>query len=147
MRVATAFTGAAACAAAFTPAAMAGTGHQAQPGRNGIRPNSYREYGKIRKTEYCSQEHQWLHLNFSGTSGTFCWGFAGRWYFSPTAWKTDEECGGTNRGSLFIAGQSPVSFGPGKGYRHFAKSLEVQSLSIRSWTGTDSCPNTAPSPG
>jgi hypothetical protein len=151
-RVSTVFIGATACAAAFAPAAAAGTGQHAAPragttGRahDGMRANTLvHPDTSIKVTEYCSRVPHWLHLNFSGTSGTFCWGFKGTWSFNQGLWPTSYQCGGTNYGALFPNSKAAISFGPGTYYRHFRPELKLRYLSIYSWTGNDTCPATAP---
>jgi hypothetical protein len=84
VRVATTFTGAAACAFAFAPTALEGTPQQAaQPGHQGrqVRVNThaipYIETGNCRGA---GQSH-WFHMG--SESNVTCFGFPGTDYFSP----------------------------------------------------------------
>jgi hypothetical protein len=143
LRVATVFTGAAACAAAFTPAAMAATGHPARP-QNGA------AYDSMKVTSNCAGVPNWLHLTFWWSSKpgpsfylrTMCWGFAGiDAAIPPQRGGTNRlsyECGGNNYGYLNPATDFQ-NFGPGTGYRH-ENNFVVNSVEITGWSGTDRCP-------
>jgi hypothetical protein len=140
MRVATVFTGAAACAAAFTPAATAGTVHQAralprQDGKKYAPIRNGRIEGSIRSSGACHNA-EWVHLEWS-RGYTDCFGYAGLFSFGPL--KISHECGGTNYGQLDIVGKSPIHYGPGTTYRGFPTGTEASVISILSWHGTDHC--------
>jgi hypothetical protein len=144
MRVATVFTGAAATAAAFTPAAMAGTGHGAVartagkalnvPRERGIRPD-YSKYGSIRSSGACKNA-EWVHLEW-GRGYRDCFGYHGGINWGEEL-AISHECGGTNNGIIFTTGNS-IPYGPGTGYRGFPTGTEALSIYIGSWTGTDHC--------
>lgn len=125
MRVAAVFTGAAACAAAFTPAAVAGAGHQ--PGLDGKTITAHRPHGKtpgirpyISGTVSCSTVPRWVHLK-SLNGHTLCFGFDGKssinfsWhnftYFTSI-------CGGNNSGYVVNESGRATFFRPGNTYVH-----------------------------
>lgn len=141
MRVATTFTGAAACAVAFGPPAMAGTVHSAhQPALERLRPRSV-------VGESCRPgTSHWLHLANNKQSDR-CFGFSGTLHVS---YYTTSYCGGTNYG--WIAGIYDSSkqheyftyFGPGTTYAHIPgtsryKLVLIESEHISRWKGTDKC--------
>lgn len=140
MRVATTFTGAAACAVAFTPLAMAGTAHVAhQPALKGMRPDIYDEACK-------GGTSHWLHLaNNKGSD--WCFGYSGT---ISADYLATSYCGGTNHG--WIQGQYDSAqekgyfayFGPGNTYAHMKgasqhKPVIIESVHITSWSGNDKC--------
>jgi len=135
MRVATVFTGAAA-AAAFTPAAMAATGHAAGTGHGtDMTATPDGGTGKITFSAYCHNA-QWLHLEWS-RGATGCFGYSGVWNFGDDK-PVSHECGGTNHGFVYYSNNhGAASYGPGTGYRGFP--YKVTALSIQYWTGTDKC--------
>lgn len=140
VRVATTFTGAAACAFAFAPTALAGTPQQAaQPGHQGrqVRVNThaipYIETGNCRGA---GQSH-WFHMG--SENNVTCFGFRGTDYFSPVPILITSFCGGNTHG--FIVGDlgHRYDFGPGTTYRNIG-IFEVSVVHISSTTGTDKCP-------
>jgi hypothetical protein len=137
MRVATVFTGAAA-AAAFTPAAMAATGHAAGTGPGtGVRTTALPDggTGKITFSAYC-RNAQWLHLEWS-RGATGCFGYSGVWNLGDDK-PVSHECGGTNHGYVYYSNSHGAApYGPGTGYRGFPYKLT--EISIQYWTGTDKC--------
>lgn len=156
-RVATVFTGAAACATAFAPAAMAATGHVAQAA-NPMNENK-KIYGSIRSGG-CANVPNWVHLQteYSGNNvyarKMRCFGYDGLYQVSDGGTNgpmlTYEECGGNNFGVLIgtstglgILGNQ--TFGPGTYYRIESNigpdgGKFVDSVYIYKWSGTDKCP-------
>ena len=122
MRVATTFTGVAACTVAFAPTANA---------------SSLRNRSCSRGTS------NWLHIALS--RGDTCWGFKG---YDNTESPFSRYCGGTNYG--WFKWNSPygthatVHFGPGKTYAYVGGSpyypLIMSEVRINSWSGNDKCP-------
>jgi hypothetical protein len=147
MRVATTFTGVAACAAFMTPAAMAGTARSAGP-RSGNRPQANGRTDAVRpaNTEQRSctgGTSNWLHMAFAGTA--LCYGFKGTLGIDGSA--VSEFCGGNNKG--WFAGSSyggkwvTHDFGHGTTYNHFttqARPFFVYSVHISNYSGNDKCP-------
>jgi hypothetical protein len=147
MRVATTFTGAAACAVAFNPAAMAATGHPgARPGDQLLRVanGNRRLSGSIRQGA-CTDSN-WLHIRQPDNSGT-CFGFKGLLLLSP--WPNMRAfCGGNNSG--YIWGYDNLHsyevyyhFGHGTYYYNLPKSEKyfyVSEVGIAGWAGGDKCP-------
>jgi hypothetical protein len=145
MRVATVFTGAAAAAVTFMPAAQAGTGHTAgtegktlAPGAgvraNGIKPD-YSKSGNIESNGACTNA-EWVHLEW-GKGVTDCFGNRG-WIRYGQDLAISHECGGTNFGVLDNT-NGAISFVPGTGYRGFAAGTENSLIWITGWSGTDHC--------
>jgi hypothetical protein len=146
MRVATTFTGAAACAAAFAPAATAATTHAtakipyrpiptARPGfATAATPANT---GSIRSAS-CGPHPHWLHVVWHSPhgSGPFltCFGFRGK--FSGINIEMSAQCGGTNHGKFFPGGLTYVA---GTTYRFFSPTRHVSAISIAGWGGNDSC--------
>jgi len=146
MRVATTFTGAAACAVAFNPAAMAGTARPVQPGhqqdlRRVAIPDNRRLSGSIRSGA-CAAE--WLHIGVNGT-GPVCIGYKGLLDMSPYP-NMHSFCGGTNSGYIWgngTLGWSYYHFEPGTYFWHLPKSIPwfyVSEVGIAGWRGSDKCP-------
>src|ERR1700761_8643410 len=106
MRVATGFTGVAACAVGMTQVANAQVTHQA--GAQRIRPDG-RVDGSIRYTSWCGArgvDVNWLHIStnipFSSPGGptwvgSYCFGYKGI-YQSPPGVGMNAACGGNNHG-------------------------------------------------
>jgi hypothetical protein len=152
MRVATVFTGAVACAAAFTPAATAAT---AQPGHQ-LRLAGAKRAAPLGKTKgsireaTCSADRQtWVHFqNAVGTSD--CWGFRGSWTGSRGDYfVADKMCGGNNFGSYggySIAGRGDyytAEFEPGNTYVDLPNGppTYVTFVKIFGWSsGQVACP-------
>jgi hypothetical protein len=112
MRVATVFTGAAACAAAFAPAAHAVTGHQAEANAKTLadattvtvsRPGTMHRFqpdisaAPQTSEAGCSTTPRYLH--FRTSVGTVCFGHLGSFYFGPYPVIMTSICGGNNSGS------------------------------------------------
>jgi hypothetical protein len=140
MRVATVFTGAAACMTGLGPAATAGTGHYVRPmlhtGGNITRHNCNRS------TSYPT----WLHMQGSGIIS--CFGFTGTYNWdqilgnSITYWM----CGGNNVGwysgidratgkvttTHFHEGTNFVPLLGGSGWY-------INKVHISGWSGNDKC--------
>jgi len=129
-KVATVFTGAAACAAAFTPATMAGAATTGQ-----MKPDtSVRECYKSPTTSAA------LWYRASAHHGPICFGganHAGPVYLSYAYFT--RFCAGNNSGSYYRDGTGPVSFSRGN-----MKTVNagVGSLTISKWYGSDHCTGT-----
>lgn len=149
MRVATTFTGAAACAVAFNPAAMAAAGQPAQTGHQQLdrMAGNRRISGHIRSDD-CENpnESHWLHIEGPYGSGE-CFGFSGILSLSP--WDNMQAyCGGTNSGIIFgAATDGPKSYysfkDNGTYYYHLPKSVTyfyVNRVMISQWHGSAKCP-------
>jgi hypothetical protein len=134
MRVATTFTGAAACAVAFAPAATAG-------GLPYHQMPTYRRSGSIRSAS-CQGRPTWLHIDWYSVLGAgpylTCVGYKGKLAMSPTIFMSG-QCGGNNSGWFFDS-HGPFAFRPGTTYRVFRPHLYLYSVSIKSDNkGTDQC--------
>jgi hypothetical protein len=130
MRVATVFTGAAAAATGFGPAAMAAPVHQAQPAFGKIS-------GSIRDGS-CRSEPHWLQLaqRIPGTQiSCIAYGFRGEW--SEGGAFISSQCGGTNYGFLKFTSGKTISYGPGNYFRAINKDMRL--ITIDGWTGNDNC--------
>jgi hypothetical protein len=141
MRVATVFTGAAATAVAFAPAALAAPGHAPAQGHtalaNGktqaVRPENS---GTIRSKGCGTSDETWLHIEYAsifGDNRCKAFGFKGRFDLSQDM---DAQCGGNNYGNIF-GSKGDLSFGPGNYYRRVSRRISV--VSIYYWSGTDRC--------
>jgi hypothetical protein len=157
MRVATTFTGAAACAAAFAPTAMAATHATATipyrkvpiAERDGLRGAIGRAgaiveqplVGSIRSGNCATTpnaEH-WLHVEWYSVYGAgpylTCFGYKG--VFGTSIIMT-AQCGGTNHGAFY---PGPLTYVAGDYYRDFPDGRYVSAISIAGWTGnTTACP-------
>lgn len=152
LRVATVFTGAAACAVGFGPAA------NAQPVQAGGAPAPgaahHRAGLQVRPREEtnCSAgKSTWFHLyNKSGLGAHYEWcvGFSG---YTPLNGIVTAQgfCGGNNSGRFLGSNGVWHGFGHGTSIYFFkAKNgfpgshYEVQAVSIYSWSGPDKCPAT-----
>jgi len=147
MRVATTFTGVAACAAIFAPPAMVGPAQptSARPGHHPLLNGK----AILLNTEQRSCKpgtSNWFHLAYAKLSDT-CFGFRGA--ISTTYFATS-FCGGNNWGALsgyLNGGAGPhyyTRFQPGTTYAHIPGTspnnpLEVVAVSIRNLSGTDKC--------
>jgi hypothetical protein len=154
MRVATIFTGAAACAAAFTPAAVAGTAHtgtghagtdhQAPLGGNVVTPDHSRVRPANTTEGNCASTATWVHF-FGAGQGAHCFGGRGSW--DSGVIKASKICGGNNYGSYYgfsdNGNGSPVGagFGPGTTFVHlpWAGLTDVSAVIITKWKGSDTC--------
>jgi hypothetical protein len=142
LRVATTFTGAAACALTFAPAAMAGThpaaarpGHQLQP--FGLNLHGIRAIANG-NCEGANQSH-WLHLEASFGSVT-CYGMRGKTGSLGAGYPVSSYCGGNNSGHLNYNGHTQARFQVGTYYyRPKTHPFLVNSVSISTWHGSDTC--------
>jgi hypothetical protein len=135
MRVATMFTGATACAVAFTPTA----GAQAAT----IMPASGTVYGNCRGP---NQSH-WLHV--VDFTQIYCLGgvTGSQYNYRPTNGGSQvySFCGGNNVG-VFVNSYAPsLKFFQGTTYSHYANRhggfpYVASQVAIVSWAGTDKCP-------
>jgi hypothetical protein len=133
MRVATVFTGAAACAVAFTPA----TGAQAAT----IQPTT------TKGSCYAANRSHWLHV--VNTQSTYCVGGEGRVYIAGGfGYLTGvySFCGGNNSGEFINSAQnapSPLPFYTGTYYNEYSRThggpYYASQVSISRWHGTDTC--------
>jgi hypothetical protein len=155
MRVATVFTGAAACAAAFTPVAHAATGHQAEPDGKGLAlaqlqgmmhgarldNNGHAASGSIREVNGCAGTPTWVHLA-KGAAGD-CVGYKGTWSFSVDGLtgtiSVSRICGGNNYGWYADANGSVGYYHQGTTYVTLPVD-NIRSIGIFGWKGTDTCP-------
>jgi len=154
MRVATVFTGVAACTvgaatqvanaqdAAHTAArhTSKNTGHAIADGRS---------YGSIRMNAGCAVngiDAHWLHVSAYTGLGDFpyqsnCYGYFGLWN-SPPGVGIAAQCGGNNHGLLVgttAAGSKwSTGFGPGTKWR-LLNEAHLYGIFINSWTGNDAC--------
>lgn len=142
MRVATIFTGVAACTVGMTQVANA---HIRPAGPAGAFKNS------IQLAHDCAVDgidHEWLHISNSSNpapEATFvasnCFGYRGL-YLSPPGVGINAECGGTNHGYLVGTQANGRSwsffYGPGTTY-HQLHEAHLDYVVINSWTGTDTC--------
>jgi hypothetical protein len=147
MRVATTFTGVAACAAAFAPAAMAGTGVTGGDGHTVLVDRTPRIRPADTTSGSCrAGTSNWLHLGFSHGAGDWCFGDRGT-LSSPNGYPLGyytSYCGGNNTGSFW--GESAggtykhVKFGHGTTYAHIKSGVfTVYSVTIKSWSQNDKC--------
>lgn len=153
MRVATLFTGVAACTAGVTQVAHAQdvthTPVKPAPTHAGrtLRPAGV--FGSIRYQIMCgSSKATWLHYVTSSTTVQglnwnpyVCFGYQGI-YPSPPGVGILAECGGNNHGWLTVkntGASTAISYGPGEGYRDMRYD-HLEYVEIDSWTGNDKCP-------
>jgi hypothetical protein len=146
MRVATIFTGVAACTVGVTQVANAQDAAKNTSKHIGrtIRPAG-RVNGSIRYVTDCGLkgiDGTWLHLEMSRlNSPSFCYGFRGE-YASPPGIGVFQECGGNNHG--WLAGHYQdgshwsLHYGPGTAY-HYLDAYSLSNVIINSWTGHDAC--------
>jgi hypothetical protein len=141
MRVATIFTGIAACTMAMayggTAQAATHTPVKNTPKGTGLtnRP-AYATSGSIREVVSCGS-NTWLHVESEDNFGSFCFGFYG------TSVPTNEvgmyaQCGGNNFGWLSSADRTPIAYGTGTTYRTL-KWPHLDHVHISGWTGDDTC--------
>jgi len=157
MRVATIFTGVAACTvgAATQVANAQDAAHTAArhtSRRAGRAIADGRSYGSIRYTSNCGEygtDKTWLHVSTTDYYTTYywqvvslCFGYFGLWN-SPPDVGIRAECGGNNHGllvGLTAAGRKwSATYGPGTTYRTLDKA-HLSGVFINSWTGADKCP-------
>jgi len=143
MRVATIFTGIAACTAgmAYGGTAQAATTHTTVKHTSKhigltVKP-AYRSSGSIREVTSCGS-NTWLHVMSEDNYGSFCFGFRG------TSIPTNEtgmyaQCGGNNHGWLSsYRGDRYVTFGVGTTYRTLSWP-HLSRVHISGWKGGDTC--------
>jgi hypothetical protein len=146
MRVATLFTGVAACTlGTATQVAHAQDAAPTVP--------AGKSYGSIRYSQNCGNQgidKTWLHVSTNNSSPyasqipytSFCFGYKGLWG-SPPGIGINYECGGNNHGLLVgvtAAGRKwSTGFGPGTTYRTLHEA-HLDGVFINSWTGDDKCP-------
>jgi hypothetical protein len=144
MRVATVFTGAAATAVAFAPAALAAPGHVQAQGHtalvNGktraVRPENS---GSIRSKGCGTSDVHWLHISYASFFRShLCKAFGFRGYFADGQ-DMQAQCGGTNYGTIFSSKGTDIHFGPGNTYRTFNPRKNISGVSIYAWSGNDQC--------
>jgi hypothetical protein len=138
MRVATVFTGAAATAVAFAPAALAAPGHAPAQGHTALVNGKTRAVRPDIKSKGCgTSDENWLHIEYNalfGAEDCKAFGFAGRF---NTALSMIAQCGGNNYGSIYYSDGRNISFGPGNTYRRLTHT--VSAVSIFFWSGNDKC--------
>jgi hypothetical protein len=145
MRVATVFTGAAAAAVGFAPAALAAPGHAAaqdHPARANGKAQAMAPASSIRSAG-CTT-NTWLHIQYSSLlRDALCkqFGFAGK--MRPVTPDGDTlamnaQCGGNNIGNIYYSGKK-LPYAQGTSYRSFNPFRVVSYVSIRKWSGTDEC--------
>jgi hypothetical protein len=140
MRVATVFTGAAAAAVAYAPAALAAPGHAPAQGRTALVNGKTQAAGPrttIQSKGCGTSDVHWLHLEYASLfRSKLCkaFGFAG---FKTVAQDFYAECGGNNYGTIYWKTGS-LGFGPGNTYRSVTER-DISGVSIYSWKGTDHC--------
>jgi hypothetical protein len=151
MRVATTFTGVAACAAAFAPAATAVTHPTDATGatipyrpvpvvkhlhRAGTTP-AFPISGSIRSASCTTARKNWLHVQWYSISGAgpflTCFGFKGAF---STFIAMAKQCGGNNHGDFW---PGPLTYGPGTTYRNFNPRRFVSVITDSGWAGTNAC--------
>ena len=140
MRVATVFTGAAAAAVAYAPAALAAPGHAPAQGHTALVNGKTGGARTTIESKGCgASDVHWLHLSYASFFRSHlckAFGFAGK--------KTDgqdlqAQCGGTNYGTIFSSKGKDIPFGPGNTYRTFNPRININAVSIYSWSGNDQC--------
>jgi hypothetical protein len=154
MRVATIFTGVAACTAGMTQVANAqDVTHAAYKPTSKhiggqVRPAATR-FGSIRSTSGCVNkgvDSHWVHAYWwdasLDTSLSMCYGYQGD-VVSPPGRGITYECGGNNHGSLLGYSDNGtkewyIDYGPGTTYAHLNKASLYQ-IGVWSWAGTDKC--------
>jgi hypothetical protein len=141
MRVATVFTGAAATAVAFAPAALAAPGHAPTQGRAALvngKTRAVRPDTTIESKGCGTSDVHWLHIEYGSLfRSKLCkaFGFAGVKHDNQSMYA---QCGGNNYGNIYTK-QGDVTFGPGNTYRSFKPRKSVSSVSIYTWSGNDKC--------
>jgi hypothetical protein len=155
MRVATVFTGVAACTAGAAQVANAqdaahtATRHASKHAGRAIADG--RSYGSIRMNSDCANQNidpHWLHVSaYTGFGEPYpqyqsnCYGYFGLWN-SPPGVGIVAQCGGNNHGLLVgttAAGNKwSAGFGPGTTWR-MLNEAHLYGIFINSWTGNDAC--------
>lgn len=147
IRVATVFTGIAACTAGMAQVANAQDAATAEPANQ----------GSIRHASACGYhgtDPTWLHVSTNFLLGasrggspnytyitSVCFGYKGA-YSSPPGIGINAECGGNNKG--WLGGKNGgtsvfAQFGAGTKYRDLYWS-HLLAVDISGWGGTDKCP-------
>ena len=133
MRVATVFTGAAACTAALAPAAMAGTHTVTQPlhkdraltrlepGATAVKPNISGHACNFRG------DSTWLHIAYEG-GASVCIGYLG--IAQADIPHFSGYCGGNNFGALDGLDGFSTKFGPGDYYKPVRPITTLTHVSI-----------------
>lgn len=142
MKVATIFTGAAACAGLAGGPAMAGTVHAgaAQPGQQ---PRVSPRAGIEQADCFGDNQSHWLHIGWSTSTESVvtCFGNKGTFDFDPDYY-ISLQCGGNNKGYISgtgVDGHRKVTYGHGTTWRNIGE-LSVSKVHISSWSGDDTCP-------
>jgi hypothetical protein len=146
MRVATTFTGAAACVALTGGPAMADTVHPApaqpghQPRQARVNPNAIANVQRGNCLE-TNQSH-WFHMGWSTStlSEVTCFGFTGTYTLNPDFF-ISQECGGNNKGYVSgtgVNGHRKVTWGHGTTWRKIGE-LSVSKVHMSGWSGNDKC--------
>jgi hypothetical protein len=140
MRVATVFTGATACAAAFTPMAMAGTGHRG--------PVPMLHTGGQITSRSCPNANSyptWFHMD-SAVAGLTCFGYTGTFNWQDNNESVVTECGGNNVG--WYSGTDLATKKHAKATYHEGTTFailpgydgwDVSKVHISGWSGNDQC--------
>jgi hypothetical protein len=139
MRVATVFTGAAAAAVAYAPAALAAPGHAPAQGHTALANGKTGGARTAIESKGCgASDVHWLHVQYNSPFRVLCkaFGFAGVKDVGQLTMYA--QCGGNNYGNLFTQ-EGVVSFGPGNTYRSFTYGKYLSAVSIYYWNGTDQC--------
>jgi hypothetical protein len=144
MRVATVFTGAAAAAVGFAPAALAAPGHaaaQAHPARANGKAQAMAPDANSIRSAGCTT-NTWVHIEYSELfRTTLCRavGFEGRMKLKSADLAMYAQCGGNNVGTIYYSGGKSLSYAQGTTYRPISPTLFVSSVSILYWKGTEQC--------
>jgi hypothetical protein len=140
VRVGTAFTGFAACAAGFAPAAMATT--TALPVHQPLQADHLPKAAKIHESSCVDGTANWVHIGLVGGSDT-CFGGKGT-STVQLAQSVNKYCGGNNKGWIRVLNGAldakTVHFGHGTTYANFPKGYgSLSAVHISSWSGNDKC--------
>lgn len=144
LRVATTFTGAAACAVAFAPAATAGT--HPRTAQTGHRVLMMGPDTVVVKNHCPAGTSDWLHLAYIGVgTGDICFGYSGSHYFGSDPFSIRSFCGGNNTGKIWgynsQGREQSIPFGHGDTYAKVpgGNNFLVTRVSLFGWGGTDHC--------
>jgi hypothetical protein len=142
MRVATVFTGAAATAVAFAPAALAAPGHAPAQGHTALvngKTRAVRPETTIESKGCGTSDVHWLHISYASFFRSHlckAFGFAG---YKADGQDMQAQCGGNNYGTIFSSKGTDIGFGPGNTYRTFNPRKNISGVSIYYWSGNDQC--------
>jgi hypothetical protein len=140
MRVATVFTGAAAAAVAFAPAALATPGHAPAQGHTALVNGTTRSASSntaIRSAGCNATDVHWLHIEYASVfRSKLCKAFGFKGVFKDSQ-DMYAQCGGNNFGNIY-GSKGDLSFGPGNTYRNFTRR-QISEVSIYHWSGNDQC--------